>query len=78
MTHHAGDGTREDLELMHKRFRHANIESIVESLTRLLKDMMHQSNKATQASKHHLPSFPNASTVKGSGPGKYVVCDIQH
>jgi hypothetical protein len=28
-------------------------------------------------SKHHLPSFPNASTIKGSAPGKYVVCDIQ-
>jgi hypothetical protein len=28
-------------------------------------------------SKHHLPSFSNASTVKGSGSGKYAVCDIQ-
>jgi hypothetical protein len=28
-------------------------------------------------SKNHLPLFPNASTVKESGPGKYVVCDIQ-
>ena len=27
--------------------------------------------------KSYLPSFPNASTIKGSTPGEYLVCDIQ-
>jgi hypothetical protein len=73
---------------MHKRFGHANIESIVKGL---LKDTMSLSNEAVPASLNYLMEnatavftvniiyhlFPNASTVKGSGPGKYVVCDIQ-
>ena len=77
---------------MHKRFGHANIESIVKGLKDQTIQGYDVSIKRGRSgkfellngkcdcciySKHHLPSFPNASTVKGSGPGKYVVCDIQ-
>jgi histone deacetylase 1/2 len=77
---------------MHKRFGHANIESIVKGLKdQTIKgydvsikrgrsgkyELLNGKCDCCMYSKHHLPSFPNASTVKGSGPGKYVVCDIQ-
>ena len=84
--------TSKDLELLHKRFGHANVESIVKGL----KDQTIKGYDVTakrslngkfallngkcdccMQSKSHLPSFPNASTIKGSAPGQYVVCDIQ-
>ena len=77
---------------MHKRFGHANIKSIVKGLKdQTIKgydvsikrgrsgkfELLNGKCDCCMYSKHHLPLFPNASTVKGSGPGKYVVCDIQ-
>ena len=84
--------TREDHELMHKRFGHANIESIVKGLQdQTIKgydvsvkrgrsgkfELLNGKCDCCIYSKHHLPLFPTASTVKGSGPGYYVVCDIR-
>ena len=84
--------TNADLELIHKRFGHANIESIVKGLKdRTIKgydvalkrgltgkfELPNGTCECCMLSKSHLPSFPNSSTVKGRAPGEYVVCDIQ-
>jgi len=84
--------TTADLELLHKRFGHANIDSIVKGLKdKTIKgydvtlkrsrtgkfELLNGKCECCMLSKSHLPSFHNSSTVKGRANGDYVVCDIQ-
>lgn len=79
------------LELIHKRFGHINVEAIIKGLQdHTIKgfdvDLKRENGKfqlqngiceQCMLGKSHLPSFPNASSVKGSKVGDYLVCDIQ-
>jgi hypothetical protein len=83
--------SRLDVELLHKRFGHANIEDIVSGLrtgaiTGYTVDVKRENGKyqlqnglctTCMKAKAHKPPFYSSTSPKATIPAEYVVCDIQ-
>ena len=79
-----------DIELLHKRIGHANVNNVLEGLKfgtvsgytvtakRIQKKWLLQNGICEQCmlGKSKLPSFSRATTSKGESPGDYLVTDI--